>query len=276
MGWDGEQSYYMSVTAEQAAALVCMAEAFWRNPGGASDKGFESRIYCDSYRTIEESWVAAVTNGRTLYEVGYPDRISMTPDGPHIMRNALKISLQNIPVRKLVGIIFPFIYADYGIYQPVSFVFAQESVTRSPDRPWRLVTAVPFVANFGGADWTPCEQEQLDDSLWEMGLLHGLGTSFWPEDLIIQPSVVIGTRDGCRISLRKDYPSMVTAFLHFAQHQLRIVCDSEPNVDTTVEKDFRPDWEHDFKADRCFNDDPERIKLWRQAFGIIDPEAAPV
>ncbi len=50
-----------------------------------------------------------------------------------------------------------------------------------------------------------------------------------------------------------------------------IVFDSEPDVTTTVENDFRSNWEADFKADNCFNDNPERVEFWSQAFGVGEP-----
>lgn len=272
MGWEGEQSYYISATAEQAVALTLIAEAFFKNEVGENTKDVERRIYCGTYRVIDESRAAEITHGQSLYEAGHVNRIVMTPHGPRVKHKALATNPQALPKQELVGIVFPFAYQTAGDwYQPISFVFARELTPRLADRPWRLVTAVPFVADGGGDDWLPYKQEQTTYNLWNMGLLGDFGNSFWPEGLIIQPTVVVGTRDGCRISLRRRSPYMVTEFLYFVQHHLGIVFDTEPDVTTTVENDFRSNWEADFKAGNCFNDNPERVEFWRRAFGVGEP-----
>jgi len=275
MGWYGEQTYYMSVDSEQAAALVLMAESYFGRPGGVSRSGCECRIFGGTYRTVRETWLAEITGGQRLVDAGYPSRIVLTPGGPRTMQQLIEVAPGVLPTQSLVGIVYPYIYrGDYDVLHPVSFVFAREVARREKDKSWRLVSAVPFVANWSGPEWPGHGRDDLSDRLWDAGELRDIGKSFWPEAQVIPPTTVVGTRDGCYIELRKQYPSTVTAFIHFAQHQLHIDCDSVPNVDTTVTNDFRPDWELDFDADLCFDASPERVAYWRHAFGLDAPDKA--
>jgi hypothetical protein len=274
--WYFGQSYYMSVSTEQAAALVLMAESFWGTPNGASENGSKSRIFSGTYRTFDENWVAGITRGRDPRESGYPHGIVMTPDGPSTMQKLLEIAPSTLPMQTLVGILFPSAYRSEYCAHPVSFVFARELAPHSTDKPWRLKTAVPFVANWGDREWAGYGRDDLCHTLWDMELLHDLGKSFWPEDQIVPPTVVTAIRDGCRVAQYESFPSMVTAFIYFAQHQLHIECDSVPNVDEVVNNDFKPDWELGFAANRCFDPDPGRLAYWSQAFGIHPSSPAPV
>ena len=269
------QSYYMSVSTEQAAALVLMAESFWGTPKGASEDGSKSRIFSGTYRTFDENWVAEITHGREPRESGYPHKIVMTPDGPRTMQKLLELARSVLPMQTLVGIVFPFVYWGAYTTNPLSFVFARECAPYSIDKPWRLMTAVPFVANWG-CEWAGYGRDDLSHTLWDMELLHDLGKSYWPEDQIIPPTVVTAIRDGCRVAQYESFPSMVTAFIYFAQHQLHIECDSVPNVDEVVKNDFNPDWELGFAANRCFDPNPGRLAYWSQAFGIHPCSPAPV
>jgi hypothetical protein len=280
MGWNCNQGFWMNVTAAQAAAIVLMAESFFGKPGGAREDGMESRIFCGSYKTAEENRIAEITGGRDINKGTKDlDRIVMTPDGARVMHNALNSSLEDIPVQKLAGIIFPYAYDA-----PLSFVFVHDMLSSSADRQWRLVTAVPFIENRGEAELTPNEQEH-SDYFWSMHMLGVLGTSYWPKEQMIQPSVVVvGVWDGCRIWSEYSMDQL-TAFIYLAKHQLHLVCDSDPDVDTLVKDDFRDylditmvkynsqhDWEVDSKLEQCFNSEPERVAFWRKAFEVDESE----
>lgn len=263
MGWWGEQGYYISATGEQAAALVIMAEAFWRT------EGRECRIFDGDYRIVDGSRVAHITRGRKPSAAGYPNRIIMTQNGPKTLQNLLAVPMSELPRQPLAGVVFPFIYSCEGIWQPLSFIFTRELRPNLPDKPWRLVTAIPFVANYAGPEWPGFGREDLGHDHCGPNVFWDLGRTYWPEGQTIPQTAVVAVMDGCNISLRKNYPSMVTAFIHFAQHQLHIACESVPNVDEEVET-FRSGWEQDFQVARCFGADPERVEFWQQAFCIFN------
>ncbi len=264
MGWTGYQSYYMSITPDQAAALVTMAEACFGKPGGPSKDGLSSHIFHGTYRTIDDNWVAKITGGRSLRDAGYPHRIVLTADGPRTMQRVLEVAPNNLPLVELVGIVFPFGYHGEYCYQPVSFVFARTPGLCEPDQPWRLMTAVPFTAPW--LDATP--PEEASNRLWDMGFLHELGDAYWPREHLIQPTIVIGLREGCEVSLSKQNPDWLTGFIYFAQHKLQIECKSVPDVTKSLERDYPRSWEFEFQPERCFNADASRFKFWQEAFSI--------
>ena len=270
MGWWGEQSFFMNVSAEQGVALVAMAESFFRgdekDPWIFSERPHEQWVFAENYQIYDHDWIAEATRDRNLWDAGYPNRIVMTKRGARTLQNLLEVPMQDLPTQPLVGVVFPFRYSCEQLWQPLAFVFRRELMPNMPDKPWRLVTAVPYVANWAGPEWPGFGREDLDDC--PCSLEHQLGRAYWPDEETIPPTAVIAVRDGCNIALRKHHPEMVTAFIYFAQYQLHITCDSVPNVDEFIEANFRPDWEQDFPVASCFDVDPARLEFWRKAFGM--------
>ena len=244
MAWYGTQQYQGDATAEQAHAFNVMAEAY-----------FSSRIN-SRVRDGDARKVRRIFDG--TYQVA--DECSM---------NTGQIEWR---AKRLTGIVFPRkLHSEFG-YQPISFVFASNLDTNVAERNFSLVTGVPYVLN-KEIPFKVIEGNIVKANL--EGAYHssfysatGLWTLYWPTNPIIDESSRIVLKSGCDISLRKHYPSEVTAFIYFAKHQLGLQLFTDPDVDDTVRNDFRRDWELDFDVKSCFNAGQDRVAYWERAFNL--------
>ena len=168
----------------------------------------------------------------------------------------------------MVGIAFPYAWRDEFGDEPLSFVFLREPTPRDPEKPWRLVTAIPFVLE---GEVPPAELSEPEGPLrifTRSRLCDRLGHLYWPAKPFVEPGTTLSLVDGCEISLRKRHPELLTAFLHVAGHQLGVAVESRPPVDEFIRDYFREDWEKDFPVARCYDVIPERVSYWSKAFGV--------
>ena len=135
MGWNGEQSYYMSVTSEQAVALVLMAKAFWGKRRGGED-GCESRSFFGTYRTFDPRWYDEILRGPSPYEPLAPHPINlMVGDDANSIQELVEVAPHALPVQSLAGIVFPYAYGGLSRFTSTRTKRLSQERRLSPLRP---------------------------------------------------------------------------------------------------------------------------------------------